>query len=518
MKFDFNKQPGLYRNNTISLPANAMMSIITPFYNAGEFFEQTFNCVMNQTFIWFEWIIVDDGSNKKEDVSLLEQLAKSDERIKVYHIRNSGPAAARNFAVSKTTTNLIVSLDADDLIEPVYLEETYFALYFNPSAAWAYTDSLGFGKEEYIWKVCFDSERLKRKNSLIEIGTFRKEIFEFVGGYDAAQKYSHEDWNLWLRFMAKGKYPVHISSLSAWYRIVDNGALHKTNDNEEVKKRAFLRIKEVADKIKSPIDAIEYPRVVKPGQYCAPKCSDWVLKKEKSMVEILAFLPNLTNNGEICLYLELLEKIGEKSFHIGVMTTEATSDALKQHFSEKFEDFFELPDFLDVNNFPEFISYYIKSRQVDIVFVYDNYYVYCMIPWLRKEFPNLRIIEWKTRKELKYPIKNNYDVIKKGIFFDKAYTINSRDGLLKLVDEFEKTSKEFIDKWGKMDWEELYAKLSDAYLMMANELSLQERIYVDFEEKVDKYYKDIAKKRVKKERIQSTKIGSLIMELINMWK
>ena len=98
MEFDYSKQPGRekkseYRKSAVEKP---FISIITPFYNAGKYFEQTFNCVMNQTFIWFEWIIVDDGSTDKGDVEKLKNLAENDARIHVFQKENGGPAAARN--------------------------------------------------------------------------------------------------------------------------------------------------------------------------------------------------------------------------------------------------------------------------------------------------------------------------------------------------------------------------------------------------------------------------------------
>ena len=65
MEFDYTKEPGKVRlNRNLNTEDTPLVSIITPYYNAGKYFEQTFNCVMNQTFPWFEWIIVNDGSTK----------------------------------------------------------------------------------------------------------------------------------------------------------------------------------------------------------------------------------------------------------------------------------------------------------------------------------------------------------------------------------------------------------------------------------------------------------------------
>lgn len=122
MEFDFSKQPGrTYQGKKAFDSKKTLMSVITPFYNAGKYFEQTFNSVMNQTFPWFEWIIVNDGSNNAEDITVLETFCKKDERIRVVVQENGGLACARNTGIAEAKTEIIVPLDADDLIAPQYL-------------------------------------------------------------------------------------------------------------------------------------------------------------------------------------------------------------------------------------------------------------------------------------------------------------------------------------------------------------------------------------------------------------
>ena len=147
--FDYSKTPGKIRKRFYAPEVStALVSIITPYYNAGKYFEETFNSVMNQTFPWFEWIIVNDGSTNEEDVKILEKFAKEDTRIRVINQENGGQSCARNTGVNNAKTDLVVPLDADDLIAPPYLEYLYWALQENPDAAWAYTDSYGFGTQE----------------------------------------------------------------------------------------------------------------------------------------------------------------------------------------------------------------------------------------------------------------------------------------------------------------------------------------------------------------------------------
>ena len=145
MEFDFEQQPGLVRwNKNLVKTEKPLVSIITPFYNGGKYIQQTCNCVLDQTFPYFEWIIVDDGSTKAEDLEILRGIAGQDPRIRVLHKENGGPSVARNYAVRHAVTDLILPLDCDDLIEPTFIEYCWWMLLKNSGATWAYANSVGF--------------------------------------------------------------------------------------------------------------------------------------------------------------------------------------------------------------------------------------------------------------------------------------------------------------------------------------------------------------------------------------
>ena len=100
------------------------ISVIIPVYNCEEFLEETFDCVLNQTFKDFEVICVDDGS-EDNSLQILNDYAKKDNRIHVFHQENGGGGVARNFALTKAKGKYIYFMDADDLMELTALEETY---------------------------------------------------------------------------------------------------------------------------------------------------------------------------------------------------------------------------------------------------------------------------------------------------------------------------------------------------------------------------------------------------------
>ena len=85
MVFNFEQKPGqTLEKKCIQEQITPRVSIVTPYYNSGRNFEETYRCVINQTMREFEWIIMDDGSSRKEDIELLERLGESDTRIHVF--------------------------------------------------------------------------------------------------------------------------------------------------------------------------------------------------------------------------------------------------------------------------------------------------------------------------------------------------------------------------------------------------------------------------------------------------
>ena len=135
MNFDYSKRPGkeVELIGTLKNSEKPTISIITPFYNGGKTLLETANSVFSQTYPYFEWIIVDDGSKDKESLKELDRVAKLDDRIKVFHKENGGPSIARDYGVEKTSkdTKYIFFLDCDDILDKTMLE--CCLLYTSPS-------------------------------------------------------------------------------------------------------------------------------------------------------------------------------------------------------------------------------------------------------------------------------------------------------------------------------------------------------------------------------------------------
>lgn len=92
-----------------------LVSIITPSYNAEKFISKTIDSVINQTYLNWEMIIVDDCSTDNT-ISIIKSICSQENRIIfIENKKNVGAAETRNIALKKAKGNFIAFLDSDDI-------------------------------------------------------------------------------------------------------------------------------------------------------------------------------------------------------------------------------------------------------------------------------------------------------------------------------------------------------------------------------------------------------------------
>lgn len=102
------------------------ISIIVPVYKGMKFLNAALASVKAQTFHDWECICVDDGA-KDGSGALADEIASTDDRIRVIHQKNGGTSVARNTGMAAAKGKYLAFLDEDDLYHPCYLETLYSA-------------------------------------------------------------------------------------------------------------------------------------------------------------------------------------------------------------------------------------------------------------------------------------------------------------------------------------------------------------------------------------------------------
>ena len=102
----------------------SLVSVIIPVYNGEKYIEKCLKSLIDQSLKDIQIICVNDGSTDNT-LSILNQFASKDNRIKVISTDNRGQGSARNTALKEANGEYISFIDADDWINENALELLY---------------------------------------------------------------------------------------------------------------------------------------------------------------------------------------------------------------------------------------------------------------------------------------------------------------------------------------------------------------------------------------------------------
>lgn len=100
------------------------VSVIIPVYNVEKYLKQCLDSLLRQTLEDIELICVNDGSTDSS-LSILQEYANTDERIKIFDKENEGQGVARNIGIKNATGEFIAFVDPDDWVEVDMYESLY---------------------------------------------------------------------------------------------------------------------------------------------------------------------------------------------------------------------------------------------------------------------------------------------------------------------------------------------------------------------------------------------------------
>lgn len=103
---------------------NPKISVVITIYNLENFITDCLNSIIEQSFECWEAIVVNDGSTDNS-ANILDDYAKKDSRIKVFHKKNGGANSARNLGLDVAKGDYITFVDGDDIIADYTLEHFY---------------------------------------------------------------------------------------------------------------------------------------------------------------------------------------------------------------------------------------------------------------------------------------------------------------------------------------------------------------------------------------------------------
>lgn len=133
-------------------------SVILPVFNGRMTLSRSIDSLLAQTYSIFELFVVDDGSTDGSG-AIVDEYAARDKRVRAWHTENRGASAARNEALQHIDGDYVVFCDADDWVEPDWLQSFADSIKDNDVAVQGWTYIIGDSCEEHFFdEISTDSD------------------------------------------------------------------------------------------------------------------------------------------------------------------------------------------------------------------------------------------------------------------------------------------------------------------------------------------------------------------------
>ena len=190
------------------------VSIIMPVYNASEYLHAAIDSILQQTYNYFEFIVLEDAStdNSREII----QSYTNARIVKYFNPQNQGLIHQLNKGLSIVKGKYIARMDADDIADPERLEKQVACMEQNPGigVCGSYAQVISeTGNPQKLWKMPQHHEDIQAE--LLEGAVlchptimFRAGIVK-QAGMNYSPDWSHlEDYELWTRLINKTRFYV----------------------------------------------------------------------------------------------------------------------------------------------------------------------------------------------------------------------------------------------------------------------------------------------------------------------
>jgi len=191
------------------------ISVIVTCYNDGLFLKECIGSVTESTYKNIEIIIVDDYSTDPITISLLHDLETSGMKV-LKKKCNKGVGDSRNMGIQIASAAYILTIDADDLVQPAYIGKAIQQLENGYEVV--YSNVRNFGEINSV-RIApeFSIPLLLTGNFIASCSAFTKEIWSKTGGFDVEME-CYEDWEFWINIASKGGKFFHLNEALFDYR------------------------------------------------------------------------------------------------------------------------------------------------------------------------------------------------------------------------------------------------------------------------------------------------------------
>lgn len=226
--------------------SDSLISIVTPAYKAAAFVGEAIRSVQAQDYQNWEMLIVDDGS-PDNTAEVVVSFAEADPRVKLIQQKNSGPAMARQRALTAAHGRYIAFLDADDYWLPGKLSHQ-LAFMRAHHAAVSFTRfrriSADGRKQGHLVAI---PERLTYWQLLSNtaIATSTAMVDRGLTGPFSMKKTYYDDFALWLDLLKRGFVAHGLQEDLMRYRVVGKSVSRNKGKSAKMVWRTYREVEKL---------------------------------------------------------------------------------------------------------------------------------------------------------------------------------------------------------------------------------------------------------------------------------
>ena len=229
------------KKQSVDISGKGLLSVVIPFYNLGDYLNETVQSVLNSTYKALEIIIVNDGSTDPQSIEVLKQY-RNHKLITIIDKKNTGLADTRNLGAEMVKGGLLAFLDADDTVEDTYYEKAISILnhYENVHFVGAWTRY--FGDSKNTWPTFNPEAPLILTHNSINSSAlvYKRDAFLIGGKNDVDFKIGLEDYESVVHMKVNGLNGVAIPEVLFNYRVRRNSMIKKST--QEVRADYYQKI------------------------------------------------------------------------------------------------------------------------------------------------------------------------------------------------------------------------------------------------------------------------------------
>lgn len=215
-----------------------LVTIYMPVYNAIPYLSQAIESILNQDYLNFEFIIVDDASTDGS-WKIIKSYAKKDSRIIAIknHI-NLGVSLTSNIAISKAHGKFLARMDADDISFSDRIEKQVKFLIKNPKIIAVGSQCIVIDsdnniignknfplKNQKLKDMIFWAVPMQQPSMMVNLSKLPKNFVWYTPNQSSA-----EEINLMFRFMLYGQI-ANLENNLLFYRHLNGSLSHKNPKN-----------------------------------------------------------------------------------------------------------------------------------------------------------------------------------------------------------------------------------------------------------------------------------------------